>query len=292
MSNSKPFSELKQRLLISTIPISIVVMAICLSPYTFFAPFLSLTVSTLTAVGIWEFYHMSETKGFTPNLSTGFLAAFLIPSSFYLLAHFDITFINPSSVGFFILFLLFVQACRTFEGAIANLAISIFGIVYVILPLSLLLPIVFSPTVREHAAWYLAYILCVTKMTDTGAYFIGKKYGRNKLAPELSPGKTIEGAIGGTAIAALVSILLKLSSDAFSQESAFHLSVFGALLLGAGISAIGQIGDLAESLLKRDAGIKDSNQLPGLGGVLDMTDSLIFSIPAFYLVLEYYNYQL
>jgi phosphatidate cytidylyltransferase len=116
-------------------------------------------------------------------------------------------------------------------------------------------------------------------MTDTAAYYTGRAIGRHKLAPRVSPGKTIEGTIGGFAAAVVTGYLCKLGF--FPEIPAVH-----ALALGATLGMIGQIGDLAESLLKRGSNVKDSGTLlPGHGGVLDRVDSILFCAP----VLFYYS---
>ena len=117
--------------------------------------------------------------------------------------------------------------------------------------------------------------LTVTKMGDIGAYFGGKLLGKKKLAPLLSPKKTCEGAIAGGLLSICASLLFSRLSHHYGWEG-FDLSWKESLILGALISLSGQLGDLAESLLKRDAKIKDSSCFPGLGGMLDMTDSLLF----------------
>jgi phosphatidate cytidylyltransferase len=116
-------------------------------------------------------------------------------------------------------------------------------------------------------------------MTDTGAYYTGRTIGRHKLAPRVSPGKTIEGAIGGFVMAVVAGLLCKLVF--FPEIPAAH-----ALALGAVLGTIGQVGDLAESLLKRGSNVKDSGTLlPGHGGMLDRVDSILFCAP----VLYYYS---
>jgi phosphatidate cytidylyltransferase len=113
-------------------------------------------------------------------------------------------------------------------------------------------------------------------MTDTGAYYTGRSIGKHKLAPRVSPGKTIEGSIGGFVAAALTGPLCKLT---FFPE----IPMVDAILLGATIGVTGQIGDLAESLLKRGAGVKDSGTIfPGHGGMLDRLDSILFCAPVLY----------
>ena len=149
----------------------------------------------------------------------------------------------------------------------------------------------------------LVTTILVTKVADAGAYFSGRALGRHKLIPRLSPGKTIEGAIGGIlastvvaylALAYLFPALLARPADTTTvmNETAVKTGLsallapswVGAIVLGPALAISGMVGDLAESLFKRDSGVKDSgNLLPGLGGVWDVTDSLLAaSVPAFF----------
>ena len=113
-------------------------------------------------------------------------------------------------------------------------------------------------------------------LTDTGCYYFGTKFGKHKLAPIISPNKTIEGSIGGTLSAIAVSLLI----GHFINLAWYHCVISGVLF--------SQIGDLCESLIKRDAGVKDSgNTLPGHGGFLDRTDSYVFTLPILYYYFQY-----
>ncbi|CAA9560905.1 MAG: Phosphatidate cytidylyltransferase [uncultured Thermomicrobiales bacterium] len=126
--------------------------------------------------------------------------------------------------------------------------------------------------------WLLVAIL-VTWMTDTGAYLVGKAIGRHKLIPRISPGKTVEGAAGGLAAAMMTSVVC---IPAFGLDVAPGLAALMGLVLGT----VGMLGDLAESMLKRHAGVKDSGSLiPGHGGILDRIDGLLFVIIATWLVV-------
>jgi phosphatidate cytidylyltransferase len=145
----------------------------------------------------------------------------------------------------------------------------------------------FSENSVNDGRWWLLYLLVVTKMTDTGGFFVGKKFGKEKLAPYISPKKTIEGALGGFLAGILSSVAIMFLASIF-DPGAFGLTFAQSIWLGAGISLCAQIGDLSESLLKRDGGIKDSNQMPGLGGMLDIMDSLVFSTPLVYIFLKVY----
>ena len=126
----------------------------------------------------------------------------------------------------------------------------------------------------------LLSLVLVVKMSDTGQYFVGTLFGKRKLAPVLSPGKTWEGTIGGIGVSAVITASI-LSQYLVSMVGAAGWSqIFFYCIL---ISLAGLAGDLAASLLKRDAGVKDSsNWLPGLGGVLDMLDSLLLAAPVAY----------
>ena len=117
--------------------------------------------------------------------------------------------------------------------------------------------------------------------TDTGAYLVGKQYGKRKLMPAVSPNKTIEGSLGGIAAAVLVTIVFVLVD---SKVAAPH-NFFVMLLLAALFSVAGQFGDLVESAIKRHFGVKDSGMfIPGHGGVLDRFDSLLFVFPIMHLL--------
>ena len=183
------------------------------------------------------------------------------------------------------------------SGTIERTCAGVFVSLYVGLPMALLVALRSMNTSTHSGNWGLAALLtmiAVTKSTDAGAYFSGKALGRNKLIPRLSPGKTREGAIGGIVTATIVAFLClnwlfpwiagPISKGAPAPSIAFFANPFvGALVLGPTLAVSGMIGDLAESLVKRDTQAKDSgNWLPGLGGVWDVTDSLIAAImPAF-----------
>jgi phosphatidate cytidylyltransferase len=126
--------------------------------------------------------------------------------------------------------------------------------------------------------------IAVTWATDTGAYTLGRMFGRHKLIPSVSPSKTVEGALGGLLFSILGTWLyVQFLLEPFSQLS---LAPLGILVFAIVVGIVGQVGDLAESLLKREAGVKDSSKLlPGHGGILDRFDSLLFVLPVAYLLL-------
>ncbi|MBI5365990.1 MAG: phosphatidate cytidylyltransferase [Planctomycetes bacterium] len=195
-------------------------------------------------------------------------------------------------------------------GTVPRLFVLVFGLIYIWLPLSFALrlrdfdphawatalPPVIDPRALGAAAGKAVaataraalpapgealclFVVLVSKMTDTGAYFAGKTFGRIKLAPVISPGKTVEGAVGGLAAAWLVGWAIWANSPLF-----VHYSFPAMLVLATVVSIAGQVGDLSESLVKRYAKVKDSGTLlPAFGGVLDLLDSFLASVPAAYL---------
>ena len=162
------------------------------------------------------------------------------------------------------------------KPVIALWSVDFTGLIYCTLPLMLLLEI------QENLGGrFVIFPLLIIWATDSGAYFSGKFFGRKKLAPKLSPGKTWVGFYGGCFSGLLAGLLV---STSFS----FEFAPWQAVLVGLLLSLSGQLGDLAESLLKRESGVKDSGRLiPGHGGLFDRLDSLLFAVPVYYLLLAW-----
>jgi phosphatidate cytidylyltransferase len=160
------------------------------------------------------------------------------------------------------------------EGAFTGWAWTVAGILYI----GWLFGLLVALRIEAGRDWvYL--VLLATFGSDTAAYFIGRAFGRHKMAPRISPGKTWEGAAGGLLGAVIISLLFTLPTPV-----QLPLGYGGAILLGLGISVFGQLGDLAESLLKRSTGVKESGGLlPGHGGLLDRMDSIVFAGAVVYL---------
>ncbi len=166
---------------------------------------------------------------------------------------------------------------NTFE-ALSGLATTLFGLAYIA---GLLSYFFYIRTINERGEWLLLFLILVTKMGDAGAYFAGNLIGRHALVPRISPRKTWEGFIGGLAASGITAVLAQglLGSP---------IAPWRVLALGLVLGLFGQLGDLAESLIKRDCQVSDtSGLLPGLGGVLDVIDSLLFTAPLFYGILIY-----
>ncbi len=245
----------------------------------------------LIAIGILtfaliEYYKMAKNKGFEPSTTSG-----ITVSVAYLLA-LGLSFYYPDKLQSFPSLVLLVSLVILFlpffsqkESALGNVAVTLFAIIYITLPIGFGLRInyFFQENELQDGRLWFAYVLLVTKMTDIGAYFCGKLFGKRKLAPSISPKKTIEGSFGGLLASLFTSLIFSLIA---SNLTFFKMTIFQSIWIGIVISILAQIGDLSESLLKRDAGIKDSSHLPGLGGILDIVDSLVFTFPFVYFMLK------
>ena len=161
-------------------------------------------------------------------------------------------------------------------GNLANIAAGVFAISYIGLMLAMVVALRMTAGIGLIAAW-----IVVVKMGDTGAYTVGRLIGRHKMAPTLSPGKTLEGAVGALVFSCLGAwIAFGWLVPLTTPETMIPGPWWGWIVFGLTVGAAGMVGDLAESLLKRDVGVKDSSRwMPGFGGVLDMIDSLLLSAP-------------
>ncbi|MCI5889329.1 MAG: phosphatidate cytidylyltransferase [Brachyspira sp.] len=218
-----------------------------------------------------EYVKILEHKGFYPSLKVMFLSQLIIASIAYF-QRFDLVAVALTfcSIGAF-MWVLF----RGRQPYIANVATTLLGIIYCgWFPLHLIFLRHLSSERFHDGLGFVVLMFTAILMTDIGCYYAGRHLGKHKLAPIVSPNKTIEGSMGG-AIAAVIGALI----IGYFLQLEWYFSV----MLGFLCTVFAQIGDLCESLLKRDAGVKDSgHSLPGHGGFLDRTDSFILTIPVMY----------
>ena len=143
---------------------------------------------------------------------------------------------------------------------------------------------------KVEGFYFLIFAVFASWMTDIFAYFIGSKFGKHKLCPNISPKKSVEGAIGGIAGALLLNVLLLLVFKKFVFEDEAHLSYIGVAILSVVLSVVSMFGDLAASTVKRNFGIKDFGKLlPGHGGIMDRFDSALFVLPVLYSLVYIVN---
>jgi phosphatidate cytidylyltransferase len=194
--------------------------------------------------------------------------------------------VNDFETGFLILFVLGLclrqLVSRANTAGLAAVSTTLFGLLYVPWLLNFIQKINFFPGVEGH--YYLLYFVLLTKSSDTGAYAVGSLFGRHKLIPRISPGKTWEGFAGAVGASVLASLLfVHYLGHRMAGMNPLHALSLGLLL---GMTAV--VGDLIESLFKREAGVKDSGRFfPGIGGILDLLDSLLFNAPIMYLYLRH-----
>ncbi len=283
----KKLADLNRRFIVSLIAICVVGFLISCSEYLLVRILLLLFVAGLACVGVWEYAQLAVAKGVRPAQRLMLIAAVVVVLAFYTSMQWVTIPQLPIFVLVAALLAFFINHFREPHNALLNVAIEFFGVAYVALPLSLMLGVLYPvnhTSVPQEGRWWLIYLIVVTKITDMGGYFVGRLWGKHKLS-SLSPKKTIEGALSGFFCAILASIFMWFLAGALVSRN-FHFSLIEAIWLGALLGTAGQIGDLAESLLKRDALVKDSNHLPGLGGVLDMVDSLLITTPIVYFFIN------
>jgi phosphatidate cytidylyltransferase len=281
-------NQFKQRLLLSTLGTIGLALSIVCSYHPLFKPFFILLNAGVISLALLEYYHLAQHKGFQPLSFLGISSSVVYMIALGFSLHHASLKSLPSLLLLGALFLFFLQYFKQRSSPLGNLAVTVFGIIYLTIPLScaVRLNYFFPPGGLGDGRLWLAYVLIVSKMTDVGAYFVGKSLGKTPLAPTISPKKTVEGVWGGIGAALLTSLLFALSFPANGTHASFQLSLWQSIWLSLLIALFSQLGDLAESVLKRDAGVKDSSQLPGLGGILDIVDSLVFTIPLLYLLLQ------
>jgi len=284
--------DLPQRLASSAAVITLIVCTIFWWPLWAFA----LVLMGFIAVALYEFFTMVRHRGILVHrpltialglaftalvawrslVEPGYVAAPLLSE--------EATVINWAWDIFWpatIVIIFFRQFLRqnTFE-ALSGMATTLFGLAYIAVLLSYLFYIRAFKT--HEGAWLVFFLILVTKMGDVGAFLVGKLWGRRVLMPRISPRKTVEGFLGAMGFSGLTAAAVH------PMVGHLHGSPLYGFFLGLGLGFFGQVGDLAESLIKRDCQVKDSSALlPGLGGVLDVVDSLVFTTPLFYGFLIY-----
>jgi len=231
---------------------------------------------------LYEFYNIVEKKGFAPFKVSGIIGGVIVFLGLWLSAYEEGLKPIYSCILFPIVFwLFFVQALkRGIDDTIKNVSVTVFGIIYICFFLSFIMPIRHMP----NGLSVILIVLLLTKGGDIGGYLFGRKFGRHKLT-SFSPNKTIEGA----SFALFCSLMIAVGLNALPgmRVMPFYLIVPFGLLVGAS----GIIGDLIESIIKRDMAVKDSSSaIPAFGGLLDILDSLLISIPVAYFFLIIIKY--
>ena len=247
---------------------------------------LYLFMNLVIARAVWEFYVICEAKGLRTYKVWGVIGTVaLISGSWFFyqqadrlqLSHdFDVLILLVFTLGVFVR--QFPQKLN--PQGIETMAVTLFGLMYVAWLGNFITRINFA---TENGRYWVMLLVVVTKFTDMGAYLVGSTLGRHKMIPRISPKKTWEGTVGGIAFAVGGAFVCRWVMPAeLPGLTNFHAVTVGLLLGAAAV-----VGDLAESLVKREAGVKDSsNILPGHGGALDMLDSFLFTAPLLYVYMR------
>lgn len=292
-SGSPSKAKIFFRRLLSSVVLWTVVISSLFSGNKLIADYVFLLIMVLLAgFGLVEFYGLVEKRDFYCFPKWGVAAGIMLMVFTFL--HLSGTLgihgspprVNDFETGFLIFFVLglcvrqFVS--HTSTSGILAISTTLFGLMYVPWLLNFIQKINFFQGVQGN--FYVLYFILVTKFSDLGAYCVGSLIGKHKMIPRISPGKTWEG-FGG---AIVVSTLVSLTFAHFAKDKLFGMTPLHAVILGIILSASAVIGDLIESIFKREAGVKDSGKFfPGIGGILDLLDSLLFNAPLMYLYLRH-----
>jgi phosphatidate cytidylyltransferase len=274
----------------STIVLWTVALAIVFSGYelAFFA-----LIATVGLLALWEFYEMLDHRGLPNFKVTGMICgAAMLVGSFYYFSVYGPARSYDYEMAVLLFFLLTVFARQMVSGLrddapLRTMAYTLFGLLYVLWLYNFITKIVYvtprNPAGVVTGQFYVLYCIAITKFSDMGAYLTGSLIGRHPLVPHISPKKTWEGFFGALAFSLFASVgLYRLMPGHLSALNWTHAIVLGLLL---GFAAV--VGDLAESIVKRSTGVKDSgSMLPGIGGALDLIDSLLFTAPLLFFYLR------
>lgn len=241
---------------------------------------LLLMLVVLLGFGSREYVKILNHKGFYPSLKVIYITEIILATVVYF-KRFDLVAITLTICAMCsFMWVLF----RGKQPYIANVATTLLGMVYCgWFPLHLIFLRDLSCPKYDSGLGFVVLMFTAILLTDVGCYYVGTKLGKHKLAPVISPNKTIEGSIGGMFFAILGAVVIGLFID---------LPWYMSVIAGVICTVFAQIGDLCESMLKRDAGVKDSgSSLPGHGGFLDRTDSFILTIPIMYYFCKCFIFQ-
>jgi len=275
---------------ITTIALWSVALVIAFSGYelAFYA-----LISVFGLIALWEFYGMLDHRSLPNFKVTGMICGtVMLVGSFYYFAKIGPAQSYDFETAVLLFFLLTVFARQMFarlrhDEPLQTMAYTLFGLLYVLWLFNFITKIVYvmprSSSGAVTGQFYVLYLIAVTKFSDMGAYLTGSVIGRHLMVPHISAKKTWEGFFGALIFALLCSLaLFKLMPGHLSVLTWTHATILGLLL---GFAAV--IGDLAESIIKRSTGVKDSgNLLPGIGGALDLLDSLLFTAPLLFFYLR------
>lgn len=250
-------------------------------------------ISILSFFTLWELFLLLENMGYQPYKRAGLISGLvIILGSYYIPIWSGMT---QMEVGSELLALTTFALCLSimtpqgFSTKMRTLIPTLFGILYIPFMMHFFVLIALGFDSGDHmdqsGLFLVLWLIITAKFTDVGGLLIGKSFGKKKLAPSISPGKTLEGTAGGIVVASLCGTIFLLI---FRNQFPPHFTILSSLVLGPIIAVVAVISDLVESAIKRRANVKDSGSIiPGIGGAFDLSDSLILTAPVGYILFKY-----
>ncbi len=283
---------MNSRLLTALVALPVLILSVILPyllPQYSWASWLFLVIAALAlGAGLFEFFSLTKKLELKADAGIAYLGA----AAFFVAFLFDAPTKAPDllilTVALFLMIVLVTQMFRfqvDFSKMLTGIGVTVLGVLYVVFLGGFLISmrVGFGETIVPHLSTkLLAFFFLVVMGADVGAYYLGKNFGKRKLVPKISPGKTWEGVGGGLLLS---SIFAAVASATFFPELPYKFSIPLALAM----TGIGVVGDLAESAMKRGSDTKDAaSVLPGHGGLLDRLDSLLFNAPVLYYFARFY----
>ena len=273
-------SKLLPRIITGLVFLGLVIVSVTINPWIFAALF-----GFFTVIGIIEFYKMSGMLGFTPQKMTGIVIGVL---TFLVLFLLTMEILPPEMVFLLPVLMLSIPIIELFRQKptpTSDWAQTLFAPMYIALPFGLMANMLFLPDTHEFSPKIILSFFAFVWISDTGAFCVGSLIGKHKLIPKISPKKTIEGLLGGIVFTLLSSIAVYHWVGVFTQAHWLIISLVTVIFA--------TFGDLVESMVKRNAGVKDSGKmLPGHGGVLDRFDSTLLAVPPVWLTIVLITHKL
>lgn len=261
------------RIITGTVFLILVVVSVSVNPWIFAALF-----GFFTVIGINEFYKMSGMLGFTPQKVTGIIIGFLTFMLLFLLSMKIVPVKMLYLLPVWMLSIPIIELFRQKPTPTSDWAQTLFAPMYIALPFGLLSNMLFLPDTHEFSPKIILSFFTFVWVSDTGAFCVGSLLGKHKLIEKISPKKTIEGLLGGIIFTLLSSVAVYHVVGVFSQTEWLIISFLTVIF--------STLGDLVESMIKRNTGVKDSGKiLPGHGGILDRFDSTFLAVPPVWLYI-------
>ncbi len=283
-------NNFQQRLFAGPLILAAVVAAAYLAP----SALICAVLAAIAGLALREFYHLLDLAGIPSFRVLGGVFSALLIAGTWAAYSFRADFLAGEQELIIMFSLVIAILVRQFPQKynpqpLATMACTLLGLLYVPFLFNYFTKLAFAwgpvgwlEPADATGRWLVFYLIAVVKFTDIGAFVVGRRWGRHKLIPRISPAKTWEGFFGGILTGLIISLVFRWLLD--GQFGAVVMAARDAVILGVLLPVIGTFGDLTESMLKRAANAKDSGQIvPGMGGLLDVLDSLLFAAPALFI---------